>query len=541
MSRSPSGSYPPLALLKDPLKSAVPVPATEQKLGQYRLCLELASGGMASVYLARIEGGATLNRFVALKRVHPHLGSDPAFIEMFLDEAKIASLIQHPNVCSVVDFDCVDGEYYLAMEFLVGESLSSVIRAMMHSPHDPTRNPSRAALVARIIADACEGLHAAHELRDPSGRPLAVVHRDVSPENLFLTYSGAVKVVDFGVARAAHQRHLTVPGMIKGKLAYMSPEVLRGVPPDRRADVWGAGVVLWELLTGRRLFHRATDVETLATISDFQVPAPSTVALDVPSDFDAIVQKALAPDPEARYATARELAKDLTLALARRGDAVGLAELSEWMHELFPAGAACKRQLLEMASSMRGDSGQPGLLTAMSQLDEGRPTTIRPPAGSLPKDAYPTMTTLQPPSLTACCMAPVPVPLHMSDSTTPEPSRRRAFVARTGVPSWLRPAAVMSLAAGLFLTLVVLTLVRSEGLFAVTASAPSAPPRPEPVRAPPRALVEPQPAALAAQMPALPIGPGSYAIEAEPSPDGDPTAILLRLHRMTPQTARDDR
>lgn len=539
MSRPPSGSYPPLGIARDPLKSAVPVPAAEQKLGPYRLCLELASGGMASVYLARIEGSATLNRFVALKRVHPHLASDPAFIEMFLDEARIASLIQHPNVCSVVDFDCVEGEYYLAMEFLVGESLSSVIRAMMHSPRDETRVPSRAALVARIIADACEGLHAAHELRDPSGRPLAVVHRDVSPENLFLTYSGAVKVVDFGVARAAHQRHLTVPGMIKGKLAYMSPEVLGGVPPDRRADVWGAGVVLWELLTGRRLFHRTTDVETLATISDFKVPAPSTLALDVPADFDEIVYKALAPDPDARYSTARELAKDLTLALARRGDAVSLAELSEWMHELFPSGAACKRQLLEMAASMRSDAGQSGLLAAVSQLDERRPTTIRPPPAALPNDAYPTATTLHPPSLTACCKAPVPA--QTGDSTLPEPSSRRTLVAGTTVSSWLRSAAVMSLAAALFVTPVVLALIRPQGLFGVSAPAPSAPPRPEPVRTPPRVLVEPAPATdFAAETPRLPIGPGSYAIEAEPSPDGDPTAILLRLHRMAPRTARDD-
>lgn len=537
MSRSPTGSYPPHAIARDAPNSAVPVPAAEQTLGPYRLCLELASGGMASVYLARIEGGATLNRFVALKRVHPHLASDPSFIEMFLDEARIASLIQHPNVCSVVDFDCVGGEYYLAMEFLVGEPLSSVMRAMMHRPHDATRVPSRAALVARIVADACEGLHAAHELRDPSGQPLAVVHRDVSPENLFLTYSGAVKVVDFGVARAAHQRHLTVPGMIKGKLAYMSPEVLRGVPPDRRADVWGAGVVLWELLTGTRLFHRATDVETLATISDFHVPAPSSVALDVPSDFDEIVQKALAADPDARYPTARDLAKDLTLALARRGEGVGLAELSEWMHELFPSGAACKRQLLEIAASMRSDTGHTGLVAAMRQIEDARPTTIRPPPASLLEDAHPTA--LHPPSLSACCE--VPVPAKAIDSTAPEPPPHRAFITRAWVPSWLRSAAVSGLVLALFVTPLILAVVRPERVFGLNASAPSAPPRPEPVRAPPHVPVEPPPTPFATESPRLPIGPGSYAIEVEPSPDDDPTAIVLRLHRMTPQTARDDR
>lgn len=385
--RATSGSIasPAPGEVEGTLARAVPVPVDEQRLGPYRLCLELASGGMASIYLARAEGRTGLHRFVAVKRVHPHLASDPAFVEMFLDESRIASLVQHPNVCSVFDFDSVDGEYYLAMEFLLGEPLSAVFRAMARRATEE-REPRRAALVARVIADACEGLHAAHELRDPSGEPLEVVHRDVSPENVFLTYDGVVKIVDFGVARAAHQRHLTVPGMLKGKLAYMPPEVLRGLKPDRRADVWGIGVVLWELLTGKRLFQRATDIETLKTIAEVHIPLPSDVAPDVPKELDPIVLRALTSDRNLRYATARELGRDLQLALARRGEAVGLAELSEWMDALFPAGRACKRQLLEIAASSTADSTPPPSRTPVDPdgIDPlgSRPTTVRPAPSS---------------------------------------------------------------------------------------------------------------------------------------------------------------
>lgn len=513
-----------------------PLPLSE-RLGPYRLCLELASGGMASVYLARREDQAVVNRCVALKRIHPHLANDPAFVEMFWDEARIASLIQHPNVCNVVDFDCVDGEYYLAMEFLVGESLSAVFRAMVHHTHDKSRAPSRAALVAKIVADACEGLHAAHELRGPSGQPLGVVHRDVSPENLFVTYGGVVKVVDFGVARAVDQRHLTMPGMIKGKLAYMSPEVLRGALPDRRADVWGMGVVLWELLTGARLFHRGTDVETLTTIAEVRVPPPSQLTTDVPPDFDEIVRKALAPDPDARYATARDLAKDLTLALARRGDAVGLAELSEWMEELFPAGAACKRRLLEMA--VPGPMDSPHSRITVPDIGESRPTTIRPPRAdprssrtrtgstgihscSEPPTTVPSEDAGEPPAMTVS-------PTSAPTTTLPERRSKRRF---------LGSARGVALAAALCALPTALALL-APGTVSVGSGAPSLPAaKPAVPTAQMSVLGAPtlaEPAREATNVrvslpPSTPLAsPGSYAVDIEPAPDGDPMAVVLRF------------
>lgn len=537
MSRPRTGSVASYITENERDAPAILPPLERQRLGPYRLCMELASGGMASVYLARTEGHTAVSRFVALKRVHPHLATDAGFVEMFLDEARIASLVQHPNVCSVLDFDCVDGQYYLAMEFLVGETLASVFRAMVHRPSDDTRAPSRASLVARVVADACEGLHAAHELRDPSGNPLRVVHRDVSPENLFLTYTGVVKVVDFGVARASSQRHLTVPGMIKGKLAYMPPEVLRGVSPDRRADVWAIGVVLWELLTGTRLFHRGTDIETLATIAEVRIPPPSTVASDVPADFDDIVLKALASDPDARYQTARDLAKDLTLALARRGDAVGLAELSEWMDELFPAGAACKRHLLEMAASVSSDGDDLG--AAPLDPSEERPTTVRAP---LHEEFPPPARAATPrPSAILRGLAFQEDSPHAARKTDP-PLRLR--VPETVVPLWRRSAATFGIAAVLCAAPAFLLLARSRD----QPAEPVLPPTP----APPSKAVEDTGAVLKnvpvthpvpRESSVLTFGPGSYAVDVEPSPDGDPGAIVLRLRPLAqqmPQTARTE-
>jgi tRNA A-37 threonylcarbamoyl transferase component Bud32 len=319
-----------------------------QRVGPYRLCFEIASGGMATVYLARIDLPAGIHRYVALKRIHPHLMKDPVFVEMFQDEARIASQIHHGNVCSVFDFGFADGAYYLAMEYLAGESLSMVRRTMLRSQLSPDADRF-AAIACRVIADAAEGIHAAHELCDPSGAPLNVVHRDISPDNVFLTYDGVVKVVDFGIASATRQKHQTRSGVLKGKYAYIQPEVLGGTHPDRGADVWGLAVILWELLTLRQLFNGTTDLDTLRAVLDERVPPPSELRQNLPKELDEIVLRALSRDPARRYQTARELGRDLTRFLAERRMAVGLAELSEFMADLFPGGRVRKQQLLEIA------------------------------------------------------------------------------------------------------------------------------------------------------------------------------------------------
>ena len=333
--------------------SPVPTPAAPKKIGRYQLCFELASGGMASVYLARAEGVPGFGKLVALKRIHPHLALEREYVEMFLDEARIASRITHANVCSVFDFGEVDGEYFIAMEYLVGEPLSRVHRRVV-ADADQRSSPLLPARMARVIAQACEGLHAAHELRDADGESLHVVHRDVSAENLFVTYDGATQVVDFGIAHARQRVHHTEAGQVKGTFPYRAPEQMTAAVVDRRVDVWSLGVVLWELLTLRRLFLRDTDVNTMYAVLSGEIRPPSDYRSDVPTELDEIVLRALRRSPDERWQSAREMGKALRRFLANQEDLVGPAEIADWMAELFPNGESRKRQLMEIARSSDG-------------------------------------------------------------------------------------------------------------------------------------------------------------------------------------------
>jgi eukaryotic-like serine/threonine-protein kinase len=332
----------------------------DERLGPYRICFEVAAGGMATVYLARSRAKVGVDRFVALKVVHPHLARDTVFVDMFADEARIASLIKHPNVCRVLDFDRDAREPYLALEYLHGENLASVFgriapRLGAAKPAEELDLERHARLVARATADACAGLHAAHELCDEDGTRLEVVHRDVSPENLFLTYEGVVKIVDFGVAQASRQRHRTSTGFVKGKLAYLQPEALENKPIDRRADVWGLGVTMWELLTGRRLFRCEGDLDTLRAIGEREIRPPSEVVPGLPRELDAIVLRALTRDPGGRYATTRDMARDLLDVLASGPSIPDSVELAEWMDDLFPGGREREHRLELMAERIAGD------------------------------------------------------------------------------------------------------------------------------------------------------------------------------------------
>lgn len=328
--------------------SREPTPAPPEKIGRYELCFELASGGMASVYLARVDGTPGFQKLVALKRIHPHLANEKDYVEMFLDEARIASRITHANVCSVFDFGEVDGEYYIAMEYLVGEPLSRVHRRVVANA-DQRCSPLLPARMVRVIAQACEGLHAAHELRDADGESLHVVHRDVSAENLFVTYDGATQVVDFGIAHARQRVHHTEAGQVKGTFPYMAPEQMTAAIVDRRVDVWALGAVLWELLTLRRLFLRDTDVNTMYAVLSGEIRPPSDYRSDVPAELDEIVLKALRRSPDERWQSAREMGKALRRFLAKQDDLVGPAELADWMAELFPNGEVRKQRLMEIA------------------------------------------------------------------------------------------------------------------------------------------------------------------------------------------------
>ena len=307
---------------------------------------------MAVVHLARVTGDDAYGGVVALKTIHPHLAAHAQFVDMFLDEARIASTIAHPNVCRVQDFGEHDGVYYLAMEYLIGEPLDEVIAALALGA-DNAQLEVLPYHAAAIVLEVCEGLHAAHELRDRDGAWLGVVHRDVSPQNVFVGYDGNVKIVDFGLAKAARRLTQTRAGTIKGKLAYVSPEALQRAPIDRRADVWATGVCLWELLTGQRLFKRPTDLETLVAVRDARIQAPSSVAWWVPPGLDAIVLRALARDPARRYSSSSDMARDLRRFLTNAGWAVEPHETARFMLDLF--GEARRKQHIALIEHAIGE------------------------------------------------------------------------------------------------------------------------------------------------------------------------------------------
>src|SRR5580700_11191148 len=230
--------------------------SAELTVGRYALHHEIASGGMATVHIGRLLGPVGFARTVAIKRLHPHLARNPEFVAMFLDEARLAARIRHPNVVSTLDVVATEGELFVVMEYVPGDSLA---RLLFAAKERSERVPLSVA--ASIMVDMLHGLHAAHEASDERGQPLNLVHRDVSPHNVLVGTDGAAHLIDFGVAKATGRAQVTREGQLKGKLAYMAPEQLGGSPVDRRADVFGASVVLWEMLTGQRLFDGADEGE----------------------------------------------------------------------------------------------------------------------------------------------------------------------------------------------------------------------------------------------------------------------------------------
>jgi serine/threonine-protein kinase len=270
---------------------------------------------------------------------------------MFLDEARIAASIRHPNVCSVFDFGEDDGSFYLAMDYLEGIAFADVMRAL-DAKRDELSPRERCAFVARVFADVAEGLHAAHEARDPDGAPLEVVHRDVAPSNLFLRWDGVVSLLDFGCARARSRVFCSELGEARGHVAYVAPEVLRGREPDRRADVWSLGVVLWEALAGQRLFKRASVHDTLFAVVGDAVLAPSAVDGTVPEALDEIVLRALSRDPDGRHATALDLSVALRRFVAASGAQMETPDVSAFLHRLFPDADARRERVRITARSI---------------------------------------------------------------------------------------------------------------------------------------------------------------------------------------------
>jgi serine/threonine protein kinase len=341
--------------------------------GKYRLFASLGRGGMADVLLGVASGPAGFNKLVVVKRLRPLLADDPALTNMFLDEARLAARMNHPNVIHTYEIGEGNGAYFIAMEYLDGQPLHEILHALKSSDL-----PVRPAIWAKIISDALAGLHYAHELTDYDGTPMNVVHRDVSPQNIIVTYDGGVKLVDFGIAKATVNTTRTESGIIKGKLAYMAPE--QAEPSDghldRRADIFATGIVLWECLTLKRLI--TGDAQSAMTkIVDMEFKPPSTMNPDVSPALDALVLKALERDPEKRFQTAQEMREALE-AFIRSEGFVRDEELGNLLGQLFKSQRADLRRQIKLHMANVGSSGKDFTL--------GGPDSSRIPPSSAPTE-----------------------------------------------------------------------------------------------------------------------------------------------------------
>lgn len=330
--------------------------------GKYRLIAELGQGGMATVYLAVSLGTSGFRKLAVVKLIRPQYASDPDLIQMFLDEARLCARLNHPNIVQTYDVGVDDGQYLMAMEYLDGVSLHTAVARLAK-----TGAPFPFAFRAQALMEVLEGLRYAHELTDYDGRSLAIVHRDVTPHNIFITYDGQVKLLDFGIAKAATSSVQTATGVIKGKLTYMAPEQAMCDTIDARADLYAVGVMLWEAVTGRRRWPAGlSDAAVFTRVASGELPEPpNAVAAGLPEEVDAIVLKALAPKRDDRYQTAAEMRAELDPVLRSIGGA-SLRDLGALLQTTFAEDRKRIRQVIE---------------DQFKAMDSGRPTTA---AASLP-------------------------------------------------------------------------------------------------------------------------------------------------------------
>ncbi|HYI00523.1 serine/threonine protein kinase [Hyalangium sp.] len=434
------------------------------QVGKYQLIRELAVGGMAEVFLARTAGPMGFEKLLVLKRILPHMAREPAFIQMFFSEATLAARLTHPNIVQIFDFGESDGSYYLAMEYLDGPSLRTLLDDSLR-----LGGPLPPVPCARIIASACEGLAFAHDFRDPAtGQPLDIVHRDISPDNILLSRQGAVKVVDFGIAKAAGQQHRTQTGMIKGKLAYMPPEQIRNQTLDRRVDVYALGLVFYELVTGQRPFDAPTEASLMHSIL-FELPMPAVLRQpDLPEPVQRILQRALAKDRDQRYPDCFAFQADLEEYILSTGRPVTTQHIA---------------QLIAQVSPPIHDAPLPALPPGSPPLED---TTLRVapdqstlPPGSPPLEdtmlrSAPTLDSLPPrvdlsPSLVAESSAMgIPRTLQLE---APPPPRPRV----DAIPTVETPAAPSRKTGMLRAALVGVALLAAAGGYLLVGRTPSAP------------------------------------------------------------------
>ena len=344
-----------------------------RRLGRYELIAEIASGGMGMVCLGRLGGAGGFQRLFAIKVMHPHLLEDAQFVGMLLDEARLAARIHHPNVVATVDICTQDRLYYLVMDYVDGFQLLDVL------DHPALAQEERARIVIRSLIDAMMGLEAAHTLRTDDGEPVDLVHRDVSPQNILVGLDGIARLTDFGIALAASRISASRPGMIKGKPAYMAPEQARASRIDRRADLWAVGVILWEALTGRRLFVADTEAGVVMKVIEAPISTARAFAPNVSPELDEVCLRALDRDPAKRFSSARTMASALERAAAHAGLLADSHEVADRIRQLFATEIEHRRRAIRAhAASIDPNSAQ---MTTADVYELPRLNERLPPGG----------------------------------------------------------------------------------------------------------------------------------------------------------------
>jgi serine/threonine-protein kinase len=477
-------------------------------VGRYALYDAIAAGGMATVHYGRLLGPVGFSRTVAIKRLHTQFARDPEFVSMFLDEARLAARIRHPNVVPTLDVVATDGELFLVMEYVPGESLARLVRtAAEKGDVVPPR------IVSAIVCGLLRGLHAAHEAKNEQGEPLGIVHRDVSPQNVLVGIDGQARVLDFGVAKAAGRLQTTRDGKLKGKLAYMSPEQLRGKAIDRRTDIFAASVVLWEALVGRRLFRGDNEGAIITQILEGAVVAPSKVlagdnvdasTLATIEAVDAIVLKGLATSLDVRWDTGRAMAAALEKALPP----AGVSEVSEWVEHFAKDVLVTRAQTVADIES----NSAVGPTSIRSIQESGRDSghdlgqrssipTPAPSGGVLPVD----LSTIS---------------VESRASIDPFAPKRRP------------PAVWAGIAAGVVaLPLAIFAVVHFTAA-APVAEAPGAPPSSVPIPAPPASVASAEPVVSASATPEASATPPSTAA---PASSASPPAQTAQTGQAPPK------
>ncbi|MBL4685102.1 MAG: serine/threonine protein kinase, partial [Nannocystaceae bacterium] len=343
--------------------------------GPYLLLERISVGGMAEVYKAKEYGVEDFERIVAVKRILPHVAEDEEFIAMFKDEAKIAVQLNHGNIAQIYNLGNEQDSFYIALEYINGRDLRAVFQKCQQAGR-----PMPVAQACYIIMKICEGLDYAHNKKDKYNRPLNIVHRDVSPPNILVSFEGEVKLIDFGVAKAAGRASRTQAGILKGKFGYMSPEQVRGMPLDRRSDVFSVGVVLYEILTSQRLFQADTDFATLEKVRAVEVPRPSSINPEIPKPLENILYKTLTREPETRYQSAIELHDELQAFLFAQGLFYSRKDLAAWARDNYAREIELEKEKAAADVGRPPNAGQPKRRTLMMQPGTGRPPP--PPPGA---------------------------------------------------------------------------------------------------------------------------------------------------------------